>query len=135
MEIINSLRVPTGAYKVEGCHKSQILAKQAEIAGHHAWHGPLSGIKSEEILQKKPVGSYVLRQGETDNEYYLSWMSDTECNICLHRPFCLVIDQEEPKWLHKNGQVDCWEKLEDIIEEVAEYHSRDRLTTEALAYH
>ena len=95
--------------------QSAILSKQEEMQRHRAWHGTLSGMKSEAALRGLPAGTFLLRQGESELEYYLSWIVDTETNVYKHQPFCLSADLGNPQWEHRNCLYTKLPNLDDII--------------------
>ena len=55
-------------------HESLITVEQ-DIQFHPAWIGLVSGLKAEKVLRNKKIPYlYLLRGGETEHDYYVSFV-------------------------------------------------------------
>jgi hypothetical protein len=75
-----------------------VQEKINEITTHCAWHGDLTGIEAEALLRLKPSFTYLLRQGEKRDHFYLSFVKGEEFN---HLPF--TIDYSSLQWFYRNS--------------------------------
>lgn len=87
--------------------------KRDEIMSHSAWHGDLTGIEAEGLLNQQLSGTYLLRQGEKEDHYYLSYVVD---NSFYHLP--IKMDSATNKWFYKNGCPHFGSNLKGFIEEI-----------------
>jgi hypothetical protein len=78
-----------------------IQEKIKEVMTHCAWHGELTGIEAEALLRQKPSFSYLLRQGEKIDHFYLSFVKNCEQgDDFFHLPF--TIDYSSLQWFYRN---------------------------------
>jgi hypothetical protein len=77
-----------------------ICSIDVEIQRHPAWIGLVSGLHADKMLRwiKTPY-QYVLRQGETDYAYYVSYVQPD--GTIKHQPFVLTTAPEG--WYYENG--------------------------------
>ena len=45
-----------------------------DIVNHPAWVGNMSGLNAEKMLRSKRAFEFILRNGEHDNEYYVTFV-------------------------------------------------------------
>jgi hypothetical protein len=90
-----------------------IQEKLNEITSHCAWHGELLGIEAEALLRLKPSYSYLIRQGERIDHFYLSFSKGEE--FC-HLPF--TIDYSSLQWFYRNTWPHFAKDLKDFIPEI-----------------
>jgi hypothetical protein len=85
------------------CHSSidhaWIKKNQGEIQSHPAWHEKSSEGGSETLLQGKPPFTYILRSGEEEHAYFITYVKP-DLSI-KHQFFVLEIDQKG--WYYRNG--------------------------------
>ncbi|HEY5234859.1 MAG TPA: hypothetical protein VIJ14_01670 [Rhabdochlamydiaceae bacterium] len=74
-----------------------VQEKLNEITSHCAWHAELTGIEAEALLRLKPSFTYLIRQGEKVDHFYLSFIKGEE--FC-HLPF--TIDYSSLQWFYRN---------------------------------
>jgi hypothetical protein len=74
-----------------------VQEKIGEIESHLSWHGGLTGIEAEALLRGQPSFTYLLRQGEKYDHFYLSYVNGSEFN---HLPF--TIDYSSLQWFYRN---------------------------------
>lgn len=76
---------------------------EEDIENHPAWLGRISGLKAEKILRgKKTPYLYVLRAGEAEGDYYISFILP-DFSI-KHQPF--VITHTSEGWYFENCNVE-----------------------------
>ncbi len=75
-----------------------VQEKLNEITSHCAWHGELTGIEAEALLRLKPSFTYLVRQGEKVDHFYLSFVEGEEFS---HLPFTL--DYSSLQWFYRNS--------------------------------
>jgi hypothetical protein len=91
-----------------------IQDKMNEIMNHIAWYGNLSGTEAEVILRNKSDMTYVLRQGERADQFYVTYVKDeTEFT---HLPFTVRSDVR--KWFRQNWRPHFAETLKEFIPEI-----------------
>ena len=74
-----------------------VQEKLNEITSHCAWYAELTGIEAEALLRLKPSFTYLIRQGEKVDHFYLSFSKGEE--FC-HLPF--TIDYSSLQWFYRN---------------------------------
>lgn len=74
-----------------------VQEKINEITTHCSWHGELTGIEAEALLRQKSSFSYLLRQGEKIDHFYLSYVKGDDF---YHLPFTL--DYSSLQWFYRN---------------------------------
>ena len=74
-----------------------VQEKLNEIMSHCAWHADLTGIEAEALLRQKPSYTYLIRQGEKIDHFYLSYIKGEE--FC-HLPFTL--DYSSFQYFYRN---------------------------------
>lgn len=87
--------------------------KIEELMAHPAWHGEVSGIEAEALLRNHPSYTYLLRQGEKHDQFYLSYSKGTDL---LHLPF--TIDYPSQQWLYRNSFPHFVDDLKVFIPEI-----------------
>lgn len=90
-----------------------VQEKFAELTTHVAWFGEVSGIEAEALLRLQRPNTFLLRQGEKEDQFYLSYTNGTDL---LHLPF--TIDYASMQWFYRNGFPHFAEKLEVFIPEI-----------------
>jgi hypothetical protein len=90
-----------------------IQEKLDEITSHSAWHGELTGVDSELLLRMNCSFTYLLRQGEKADHFYLSFIRGGE--FC-HLPF--TIDYSSHQWYYLNTHPHFVDDLEVFIPEI-----------------
>lgn len=65
---------------------------EEEIRNHSAWLGRVSGLKAEKLLRGKKPYSYVLREGENESDYYITFVS-SDLSV-RHQPFIITVKSE-----------------------------------------
>jgi hypothetical protein len=75
-----------------------IQAKMDELMSHPAWQGEVSGLEAEALLRQHDSFTYLLRQGEKADQFYLSYINGTDL---LHLPF--TIDYSSLQWFYRNS--------------------------------
>jgi hypothetical protein len=74
-----------------------VQEKLNEITSHCTWHAESTGIEAEALLRQKPSFTYLIRQGEKIDHFYLSFIRGDE--FC-HLPFTL--DYSSMQWFYRN---------------------------------
>ncbi len=74
-----------------------VQEKMNELMTHPAWHGEVSGLEAEGLLRRQKSFTYLLRQGEKIDQFYLSYIKGTDL---LHLPF--TIDYSSMQWFYRN---------------------------------
>ena len=90
-----------------------VQEKLNEITSHCAWHAELTGIEAEALLRLKPSFTYLIRQGEKFDHFYLSFIKGEE--FC-HLPFTL--DYPSSQWFYRNGWPHFARDLKTFIPEI-----------------
>lgn len=85
--------------------------KEDEITSHPAWHGCLNGMDCEALLRGMPSGTYLLRQGEDQYHYYLSYVIGEY--FYKHQPF--IIKFSTRGWFYQNGCSGFRDRLIELI--------------------
>lgn len=76
-----------------------IQRNQDEVKKHPAWRQDISGEESEKLLENQPPFTYVLRAGEKEHAYFISFVQE---NLSVkHQFFVLEIDRRG--WRYLNG--------------------------------
>jgi hypothetical protein len=83
----------------EDIQESWMQTMKEAIMNHHAWHGKISGMLCETVLRDLPVNTYLIRQGEEEFHFYLSFVHG-EKNCFKHQPF--MIDNDSRQWFYRN---------------------------------
>lgn len=76
-----------------------IQKNEEQVKTHVAWHGDISELVSEELLKNQPYFTYLLRQGEVEHSYFISFVK--EDGSIKHQKFILEFDLKG--WYYKNG--------------------------------
>ncbi len=79
--------------------ESWAIALKEEVAAHPAWHGMITGMAAEALLRDQKLHTFVIRQGEKEMHYYLSFVQGEDNNF-KHQPF--VIEEAHRKWFYRN---------------------------------
>ncbi|MGH2611423.1 MAG: SH2 domain-containing protein [Rhabdochlamydiaceae bacterium] len=82
--------------------QKEIREREMEILLHLGWHGDISGIECEDLLRGLIPGSYLLREGEREFQYYLSFVLGDPFSF-KHQPFLIVKDHSQIIWGYRNG--------------------------------
>jgi len=90
-----------------------VQEKINEITSHRAWYGELTGIEAEALLRLKPSFSYLVRQGEKIDHFYLSFVRGEEF---YHLPF--TIDYSSLQWFYRNALPHFAKELAVFIPEI-----------------
>lgn len=85
-----------------------------EISSHSAWFGDLTGTQAEFLLRNKPSMTYMLRQGERSDHFYLSYAK--EPGYFVHIPF--TASHPSQQWYYLNGAPHLAEALETFIPDI-----------------
>ena len=72
---------------------------QVHIKTHSAWQDPISESESEALLNNKSPFTYLLRSGEKDHSYFISFVR--EDRSIKHQFFVLELDLKG--WYYRNG--------------------------------
>lgn len=87
---------------------------QDEVRNHPAWHGSLSEQGAEEKLQSSPPFTYLLRAGEKEYAYFISFVK--EDGGVKHQWF--VLEHNRKGWYYRNGcqpDRDSFHELQELI--------------------
>src|SRR5882724_4715796 len=76
-----------------------VQRNQEEIESHPAWHSDISEIESEQLLRDENLFTYLLRSGEKENFYFISFIK--EDGSIKHQFFTLELDRKG--WFYRNG--------------------------------
>lgn len=90
---------------------SWIAEKENEITSHPAWYDRLNGMDCEALLRGMPTGTFLLRQGEDQYHYYLSYVIGEYSY--KHQPF--IIKFSSRGWFYQNGNTDFRDRLVELI--------------------
>lgn len=90
-----------------------VQEKLNEITAHPAWHAELTGIEAEALLRQKPSFTFLIRQGEKVDHFYLSFIRGEE--FC-HLPF--TIDYSSLQWFYRNTYPHFSHNLKTFIPEI-----------------
>lgn len=85
-----------------------------EVIAHCAWHGDLTGSEAEAILRNKPDMTYLIRQGEKIDHFYLTYVK--EGAVFIHLPF--TIDHGKQQWFYRNYYPHFAYSLQTFIPEI-----------------
>ena len=96
---------------VENPHNVYKMDRLLDITTYPFYHGPLDGIKCEELLRGQPNGTYLVRDGEKPGQFYLSWVTDSDQCHFAHVPFCLT----QEGWMHKNMHINAALDLKVLV--------------------
>ncbi len=77
-----------------------IQSKDQEITSHLAWHNYICEFESEKLLKGKAPFTYLLRRGEIDCLYHISFVKEDGHSI-KHQFF--VLERTGRGWLYRNG--------------------------------
>lgn len=77
--------------------KVWLLDKKEEILKHPAWHGSTSTQEAESLLLERLPFTYLLRHGERNYHYYLSFIREQ----IIHQ-LC-VLEFSLQGWVYRNG--------------------------------
>lgn len=70
-----------------------------DIQSHKALFGHISGLNAEKTLKDKPAYTYLLRNGETPSDYYVTFTDVT--GIVRHQPFNITTSNDG--WFYENA--------------------------------
>ena len=87
------------------------LNNKANVLSYSFYHGSLDGIACEQILRGKPTGTFLVRDAEKTNSFYLSWVESAEQKHCGHIPFIL----SEKNWIRFNCDIGKAQELSQLI--------------------
>jgi hypothetical protein len=90
-----------------------IQEKRNEITANLAWHADLTGPEAESLLRHQEAGTYLLRQGEKEDHYYLSYV---EGRVLSHLP--IKIDYSQKQWFYQNTTHHFGDDLKAFIPEI-----------------
>lgn len=79
--------------------ETQMYCVLDSITDHPAWLDHVSGLKADKMLRGKKTFQYVLRAGEFDQEYYVSFVG--EDGSIRHVPFVISVKPEG--WYYENA--------------------------------
>lgn len=68
------------------------ITVEDEIRLHPAWLGRISGLKAEKMLRGKNPYLFVIREGENDSDYYITFVGAD--GVVRHQPFIITIKSE-----------------------------------------
>ncbi len=88
-----------------------VQKKQKEIETHVAWHGKISGMYCEALLREHSAFTYLLRTGEEEGHFYLSFVQSPLS--FKHQPF--VIRFSVKGWFYQNGYTGITPDLDELI--------------------
>lgn len=91
-----------------------VQEKRAEITDHSAWHGDLTGSEAEALLRDLKDMTYVLRQGEKFDHFYLTYVN--KGTNFVHIPF--KIDWASQQWFYMNYDFHFSASLKVFIPEI-----------------
>ena len=91
----------------------EVQKKKDEIISHSAWHGDLTGVEAESLLRFQSSGTYLLRKGERDGLYYLSFVIGADLH---HLP--IKIDSTSLEWFYQNTVMHTASNLTAFIPEI-----------------
>lgn len=87
-----------GQLRPEKSFPEFVQVKIHEIVNHPAWYDDITGTEAEILLRNKKDLTFLLRQGEKTDHFYLSFVKD-ECYF-THIPFTVKHDTKE--WFYMN---------------------------------
>ena len=87
---------------------------RGEIENHIAWHGDLTGSEAEALLREMKDMTYVLRQGEKFDHFYLTYVHG-KTNF-VHIPF--KIDRASQQWFYMNFAQHYGDSLKVFVPEI-----------------
>ncbi len=76
-----------------------VQRNQEQIKTHPAWHSDMSENESEKLLRDKSPFTYLLRPGEKEHLYFISFVK--EDSSIKHQFFVLELDRKG--WYYRNG--------------------------------
>ena len=85
---------------------------EEEIHQHSAWYGKLPGLFAQDLLRGHPAGTYLLRDGEIEHQYYVSFVDMK--GVVQHTPFQI---HPETGWMMPNGE-SCFLKATQSVKDV-----------------
>lgn len=89
-----------------------ITKNQGELQSHPAWHEKISAVGSETLLQGKPPFTYILRNGEKEHAYFITYVK-SDLSV-FHQSFVIELDRKT--WYYRNCLNDGpAENLEELI--------------------
>ncbi|MGR3973738.1 MAG: SH2 domain-containing protein [Candidatus Rhabdochlamydia sp.] len=100
---------------------SFVQVKLEEIHSHSAWHSDLTGSEAEALLRNMPDMTYVLRQGEKVDHFYLTYVKEE--TLFVHIPF--TIDSSTEEWFYRNSCPHFANKLSVFIPEIMHQEPAD----------
>jgi hypothetical protein len=91
-----------------------VQEKMDEMVSHVAWYGNLTGTEAEIILRDKSDMTYLLRQGEKEDHFYLTFVKDG-CAF-THIPF--TVNHTLRQWFYRQGGTRFAASLKVFIPEI-----------------
>lgn len=88
-----------GTVRMESSSLDFVQEKADEIMNHLAWYGELTGTEAELILRDKQDLTYLLREGEKEGNYYLTYVKEG-CSF-THIPF--TVHPTLKQWFYRQG--------------------------------
>ena len=76
-----------------------IQKNQKQIESHPAWYDLISEDESEALLKNKNPFTYLLRAGEKQYSYFISFVREN--GAIKHQPFILELNKRG--WYYRNG--------------------------------
>lgn len=73
--------------------------KVHEMMSHIAWYGDLTGTEAEIILRDKSDMTYLLRQGEREDHFYLTYVK----NGCAFTHIPFTVNRTLNQWFYRQG--------------------------------
>lgn len=92
----------------------ELIKKEKEIFTSSVWYDNLTGVDCENLLRGKENFSYLIRCGEAQFHYYLSYVLESPF-IYRHQPFTITQKDSKLGWGYQNGHTWWAVKLEDFV--------------------
>ncbi len=86
------------ALRAESSFLECVQEKTDEIRNHSAWYEDLTGTEAEIILRDKPDLTYLLRQGEKEDHFYLTYVK----NGCAFSHIPFTVNYTLKQWFYRN---------------------------------
>ncbi len=85
-------------FRAEKSYPDFVQNKIDEITSHAAWYDDITGTEAELLLRNKADLTYLLRQGEKEGHFYLTYVKGTA--YFTHIP--LRVDNSLKEWFYLN---------------------------------
>ncbi len=95
--------------------------KVDEIKSHQAWYAGLTGTDAEIIIRGQSDMTYLLRQGEREDHFYLTYVKN-ECEF-THIPF--TVNPVIKQWFYRNFAARFASTLDAFIPEIMHVDAAD----------